>query len=317
MNHRVSIGRLAVGMSALVILVSAVPGPGAGPVHAQDPARERAFPSNLEASCEQAGADPAETPASAPEEARAEADRLAAEASRAAILGDREEARRLLEQAADLNPASKEVTYRLGRLLEGTGDSQRALVQFCRYLALHPDASEAEEVRQRALQLAALEVEGDLSPAPGGFRPATALFTGLVFPGSGHMYSDRPGRGALILLAAGASAVGGVLYTRTEVECLEDPGSDECPPDLILSQEQSRPYQRHGLLVAGAITVFTAVHAAVTVRRANRSGGAPLATALPVPGPGWDGNRPVMTIDPVLVAGSGPGLRASVRIPVP
>jgi tetratricopeptide (TPR) repeat protein len=82
-------------------------------------------------------------------EAAAEAQRLASEASQAAILGQYEQARELLNRAAALDRTSTSVSYALGRLLEDGGDQEGALREYCRFLTLGGESSETEEVEGR------------------------------------------------------------------------------------------------------------------------------------------------------------------------
>lgn len=81
----------------------------------------------------------------APEEARS---RLS-EAGESAIQGDNDRARSLLEEASLLDPTSPEVAYRLGRILETTGEVDQAMLEYCSYLALEPQGPDAPEVRAR------------------------------------------------------------------------------------------------------------------------------------------------------------------------
>jgi len=93
-----------------------------------------------------------------------EAERLSSEANQAAILGDQEGAIVLLREAAELDPLSSAVAYRLARILEDAGEAEAALGELCRYLALEPDAPDAAETRLRAERLA--DPDGTaLSPA--------------------------------------------------------------------------------------------------------------------------------------------------------
>lgn len=83
-----------------------------------------------------------------------ESERLSAEANQAAILGDQNGAIALLREAADLDPLSSPVAYRLARILEDAGEAEAALSEFCRYLALEPDGPDAAGTRVRTERLA-------------------------------------------------------------------------------------------------------------------------------------------------------------------
>ncbi len=105
-----------------------------------------------------------------------EAVRLSSEANQAAILGDRDGAIVLLQEAAELDPSSSVVAYRLGRTLEDAGESEAAILAFCRYLVLEPDAPDAAETRLRTERLADPQGTG-LSPAArSAFEQGVAAF---------------------------------------------------------------------------------------------------------------------------------------------
>jgi tetratricopeptide (TPR) repeat protein len=101
---------------------------------------------------------------------RREAERLLAEANRAALLGERETTRTLLREAAALNPASAAVVYRLGRILEDTGEDAEAVDAFCRYLALDPGGADAGDASDRVDRL----FSGEEDSLPAGARSAFA-----------------------------------------------------------------------------------------------------------------------------------------------
>jgi tetratricopeptide (TPR) repeat protein len=101
-------------------------------------------------------------------ERRSEAEDLATEANRAAILGEQARAVSLLEDAADLDPSSPVIAYRLGRMLEDGGSGAAALRPYCRYLALAPDGPEAADVRARIERIGADQLDDGPSPAARG-----------------------------------------------------------------------------------------------------------------------------------------------------
>lgn len=93
-------------------------------------------------------APPVVQPASPADSARIHAERLAADATEAAVLGNSQAALQLLTRATALSPTSHDVSYRRARALEETGDTAGAVVEYCRYLTL-PDADDREHVGQR------------------------------------------------------------------------------------------------------------------------------------------------------------------------
>jgi tetratricopeptide (TPR) repeat protein len=101
---------------------------------------------------------------------------LAQRAQQSAILGDRAAARDQLRQASALDPSNPDLAYQLARALESTGAPDDAAVQFCRFLALAPNAPEAAEARERvgALSRNVQSTASDRIYAP--FRDGIAAF---------------------------------------------------------------------------------------------------------------------------------------------
>jgi tetratricopeptide (TPR) repeat protein len=99
---------------------------------------------------------------------RQEADRLAAAATQAAILGDTPAVLDLLNRAARLDPGSPDIAYHLARAHEEAGSAAGAVDAYCRYLLLAPDAPDTGEVWQHLSRLAA---EANLTTDP----PALAV----------------------------------------------------------------------------------------------------------------------------------------------
>jgi tetratricopeptide (TPR) repeat protein len=101
------------------------------------------------------GCPPASKPAAVPEPERQEAERLATAATEASILGDNTSALDLLGRAAARDPSSDRIAYRLARTLEVLGRRTDAVTEYCRYLAIAPDAADAPEARGRIAALTA------------------------------------------------------------------------------------------------------------------------------------------------------------------
>lgn len=99
-------------------------------------------------------AAPAAAPAASAED-RAEAARLAGEATEASILGDNQAVLALLSAAAERDPASARVAYLRARALELLDRPDDALDEYCRYSALAPSGPERSEVDQRVAALVA------------------------------------------------------------------------------------------------------------------------------------------------------------------
>jgi tetratricopeptide (TPR) repeat protein len=94
-------------------------------------------------------------PASQPsEEEMEQARRLGSDAEQALILGNQERARDLLARATELDPTSAELVYRYGRALESLGETEPAIQQFCRALALGSREQGIGDARPRLEALA-------------------------------------------------------------------------------------------------------------------------------------------------------------------
>lgn len=101
--------------------------------------------------------------------------RLMALGHEAAIVGDHRQARDVFVDAARLSPGDERIAYQLGRAYEELGERPNAIREYCRFLALAPQGSDAPDVRTRIAALA----------APAGTNPAndpgtTAFRTGVV-----------------------------------------------------------------------------------------------------------------------------------------
>src|SRR5512145_1794686 len=84
---------------------------------------------------------------------RLEAERLAAAATEASLLGDKATVLELIAKAARTDPTSSSIAFSLARELDDAGRANEALAAYCRYLALAPDASDTEEIAERTRAL--------------------------------------------------------------------------------------------------------------------------------------------------------------------
>jgi len=87
-------------------------------------------------------------------EQRRSARDLAQRGQEAAILGDAAGALAQFRQAASLDPTDPDLAYQLARAYETAGAGADAAREYCRFLALAPNAPEASEARERARTLA-------------------------------------------------------------------------------------------------------------------------------------------------------------------
>jgi len=99
----------------------------------------------------------------------------------AAIVGDHRQARDVFVDAARLSPGDERIAYQLGRTYEELGERSNAIREYCRFLALAPQGSDAPDVRTRITALA----------APRGGAPANDPATTAFRSGVGHLDQRR------------------------------------------------------------------------------------------------------------------------------
>lgn len=92
-------------------------------------------------------------PRPATEAQRRAARDLAQKAQQSAILGDRTAARDQLRQAIALDPGNADLAYQSARAQESAGAVDDAALEYCRFLALAPNAPESSEARDRVAAL--------------------------------------------------------------------------------------------------------------------------------------------------------------------
>ena len=82
----------------------------------------------------------------------------------AAIVGDHRQARDVFVDAARLSPGDERIAYQLGRAYEELGEKPNAVREYCRFLALAPNAADAVDVRTR---ITGLTASATGAPTPG------------------------------------------------------------------------------------------------------------------------------------------------------
>lgn len=117
---------------------------------------------------------PAQVRASAPS-AESESRRLIDDAQDAALQGDHTAARDAFAKASLLVPGNARVAYYLGRELEALAESNPAVREYCRYLALSPSAPDGDEVRGRIVRLTPATELARVDEARANFRSGVAL----------------------------------------------------------------------------------------------------------------------------------------------
>jgi hypothetical protein len=83
-----------------------------------------------------------------------EAQKVAEQARQAAIVDGSDAARALFKRSVELDPTDPNTVYALARSYDAAKQSGPAVVEYCRFLALTPDAPEALDVRRRIMTLA-------------------------------------------------------------------------------------------------------------------------------------------------------------------
>lgn len=119
-------------------------------------------------------------------------------------------------------------------------------------------------------QVAGLVAVG-VAAAQSSSNAASVLIAGLVVPGLGHFVANRPGRGILVLGAAGGALAAGLSVQRTKVDCLSPPVDGQCPPAQVLREEVERPYLVPAIGIAALAGVLGAIDAYRTARRHGES----------------------------------------------
>jgi len=279
--------------------------------------------------------------------------RLMALGHEAAIVGDHRQARDVFVDAARLSPGDERIAYQLGRAYEELGEKPNAIREYCRFLALTPQGSDAPDVRTRIAALSAPTGSAPASdPATTAFRAAvgqfdqrrwreaadafgrviqllpraaeayydrglalgaldqrdaavrdfeqylalrpnaedqtavraqidalrrpawstnTALFTGLVLPGLGQVYTSRPWIGVGVAAVAGTSLFF-ALQSKQEQEIRDYSVKIPGFPDIInidTVQVTKHPYYAAGLAAFTTLTIGAAFEAARYARRSR------------------------------------------------
>jgi TM2 domain-containing membrane protein YozV len=196
---------------------------------------------------------------------------LVQRAQQAAILGDRASAREQWRQAAALDPTDADLAYQLARAHDGAGASADAATEYCRFLALAPNAPEAAEARERVAILSPLSRAPAAEAPPSLPSPGRALALGLIVPGAGQFYTGRPLRGTIALAAAGV-AIGVGVRTRTTMQSEQQTALDPFGNPYTFTTTRtssSRPWLAPALATAGAIAIASAIEAFDYTRHMN------------------------------------------------
>jgi tetratricopeptide (TPR) repeat protein len=101
---------------------------------------------------------------------------LAMNGRQAAMLGDSAAAFAQMREASQLDPTDADLAYQLARAYETASDGERAAKEYCRFLAIAPNAPEAGEARGRVAALAPPTKSGEPTVASTAFGAAVAAY---------------------------------------------------------------------------------------------------------------------------------------------
>lgn len=210
---------------------------------------------------------PAAKPSAPSADQRRAARDLVARAQEAAIVSDDGTARDLYQRAARLDPSDPSIAYALARSYESAHDA-RAIGEYCRFLALQPNASEAPDVRRRVAALAyelgpRRAAEAPTPPSPGG-----ALALGIFIPGGGQYYTHRPLFGMLVTAAtAGALFYGLQQKTVTDSVQFTDPNGKPYKSPVTRKERSNLGV---GIGAAAGVSLLAALEAYGHARSSSR-----------------------------------------------
>lgn len=119
-----------------------------------------------------------------------ESRRLAAAGQEAALIGDQAAARDAFARAAVLNPGDERVAYDLARAHEELADSDKAIIEYCRYLTLSPAGREAADVRERLARLVPRADAQRAEDVQVAFRLGLALYDDGRYEAAARAFDD-------------------------------------------------------------------------------------------------------------------------------
>ena len=135
-------------------------------------------------------------------------------AKEAEIARDARGVRDALRRAAELDPTNEGIAYRLARASEGLHDVSAAVAEYCRYLALAPDAADSAVASERLRTLSAYAAAGQGMPS----RPTAA--PRRVARAASARSSSQPvvGRNQTVAVASNGSVAAGAAETRATAQ---------------------------------------------------------------------------------------------------
>lgn len=178
------------------------------------------------------------------------------------------------------------------------GDSASAAVSYLsRYLDLEPTAEDRVEV-ERLRELL-------LTPPPvvmvRPYSPALSVVGGILVPGLGQFYTRRPAPGLLAL-----TAVGGATYLALRRGSTAPAAIDGSPTPAPSDPTSERPYLVAGLSAAAAVTLLSALEAALYAAKVEE--------VKEPSGIGLGGIATELTLTPPTLRATPGGLRADIGL---
>jgi hypothetical protein len=210
---------------------------------------------------------------------RRAAHELEARAQETSIVADTGTTRDLYRRAAQLDPTDTTIAYALGRMYESARDV-RAITEYCRFLLLAPDATEAADIRRRIAALSydlVPRVPQARSTVAGvrrsALQPGLAFSYGVLFPGLGQYYTRRPLPGMLITAIAGSAlyyALQARIITTSVTRTATDPFGNPYQYQEMVSHTE-RSHLVVGIGVASGASLLAAIEAYRHAGVANRT----------------------------------------------
>ncbi len=170
------------------------------------------------------------------------------------------EAEARFTRALEVQPAFADAYYDRALTRLAQDDREGAAGDFEVYIRLKPTAADRAIV---SAQLPGLR--------RAKYSASEAFALGIIIPGAGQYYTNRPVWGTALLIA-GAGAIGAAFIPQTKIENVEQQGTDPFGnPYTFLSRRRvtDHPIFIPGMVAAGAIAVVGATEAYVHANAAN------------------------------------------------
>src|SRR5262249_17583764 len=266
---------------------------GAAPfaLHAQtsiskEPLKQRPVVVRMRSACSPSSVVQSASPTEAQ---RRDARDMAQRARQSAILGDASAALSQLRGAAGLDPTDPNLAYELARAYESAGVMSNAASEYCRFLSLAPNATEAPDVRAHVSTL--------VPPKP----DTVVTIEGTAFKRGSEAYDKGQWNDAEVFFntvlrvdSASADAYYDRALVRTRLDHRDDAAAD---------------YERYLRLRPEAVDRATVVSRINTLRTQHLSASQAFGLGVVLPGGGqFYTKRPLRGFVSLVVAGAAAGL---------